>query len=290
MTTDDLGVSIIGAVGKSITDMRVITNLYYLPMDPEEIFTDITHWNYVRNAPTSQNEKILDAWLTSLKLSTNGILWASSMNGTIWQNSNNKWHPITTSCTDGLNDLWVSPTNDIFAVGTNGDKVHIINNEITTITDDENRRLNAISGSSNKNIFAVGENGLVLHFDGKQWRQIKLPIEHNLLAVLTISDIETYVAGSNGTIFKWNGSDWEWLGGDGSDLNISSIVKHKDQIFIATGKDGIHIIEPDGPVIFKSLILYKLFVIGENLVGVGNKLLAILDEEGWFGGNVTFHL
>lgn len=284
---NEVGVSLVRVAGANINELRVLGNMYYLPMDPDEILSDISVWNYAKDRASSAKEYGPETWLTAMAQSDSGYVYSVSMEGELHHNRLGQWSVVDLKCPDGLNDIWAVSDDELFTVGMLGERIHIVDNEIDFVVDEDKRRLNAVHGSSNTNVFAVGDNGLAMHYDGKKWSTLKLSLEHNLLSVLCISETETYVAGGNGTLLKWNGRGWEWIGG--TEVTISSIAWYNGKLYAAAGVDGVFVLGNDGLEEFKSLTLYRLKAIGEHLVGVGNKLLAIFDGTGWHGGDINYN-
>lgn len=73
--------------------------------------------------------------------------------------------------------------------------------------------LNSIWGTSSQNMYAVGTEGTILHYNGNAWQKMSSGITEELREIWGINDREIYAVGNsrttfNGIILKFNGQQW----------------------------------------------------------------------------------
>lgn len=80
------------------------------------------------------------------------------------------WNPQSTG--HQINDLWVAPNGEAFAVADHGTIVHFDGTAWSRINSGTTESLEAIWGRTATDVFAVGLNSTALHYDGTGWTSI----------------------------------------------------------------------------------------------------------------------
>lgn len=107
-----------------------------------------------------------------------------------------------------LNDVWVSPTGVIYAVGNAGTIVRRVNGAWELMdclaTDD----LLTIDGVSDDAIIAAGENGVIMGYNGRYWYHMDSHGYRTLNSIWMASPSLAYGGGNFGLIFEFDGTVW----------------------------------------------------------------------------------
>jgi len=120
------------------------------------------------------------------------------------------------------NDIWVVGGGTYGNVhhwdGTDWKKYTII-----TDIGDTTWGLNAVWGSAPDDVWAVGKQGTIIHWDGVEWRKVSIDPSYNQYKFTDIwgySENEIYVAGriyqDEAALIKYNGNSWETVVGNSS--------------------------------------------------------------------------
>jgi hypothetical protein len=280
----EVATSIVGvapAVGAD-KNVELLINLYEQPLDSEDIYSTI---HSVRTSPSgTQGDAAYNVaeWLTSLDTTAQGGMLACSMEGTIHVYERGAWHVIPSGCDGGLNHIFALNADAAYAVSIGGQVVGITGRQTRIEYRGAGTRLNSIHGCSPSCIYAVGDDGLVVHSNGSVWSVLEPLTNVTLLAVLCLAADDTYVAGAMGMFFHWNGSTWKRL--NAPPHNFTSIARYNSRIYVAAGKDGVHVLEGDSLEQAKQLVLYRLRVIDDLMYGVGGSLIAWFNGSQWTGG------
>lgn len=248
-----------------------------------------SNWSVIANLshrPTIDWTKVYEAeaWLTSMDRSSGGVLFAVSLNGRLHSNSTGSWTETNLAC-PGLNAVWAAGDDEAFAVGENATRVHVLGTDVIVVAGLPTQRLNAVHGTSSQNVLAVGDNGMIMRFDGANWNELESPTNYNLLSVLCRSETETYIAGAGGLLLRFDGTGFEQVVPPG-DLVITGMAWYRDELYVAAGLSGVHILNVDVLEQVKPLIIYKLRTIANLLFGWGNNLIVQFDGAGWWGGRI----
>ncbi|MFH1129882.1 MAG: hypothetical protein V1754_01015, partial [Pseudomonadota bacterium] len=113
---------------------------------------------------------------------------------------------------NSLNDVWVCPEGDVFAVGEVGTILRRYSGGQNFIRMASGTRwlLRGIWGSSSQNIYVVGDGGIVLHFEGRDWRQVREPRaeQADLWGVFSSGPGHVVAVGNNGTVVTLSSGGW----------------------------------------------------------------------------------
>lgn len=148
-----------------------------------------------------------------------GGIWGSSGDnifvvgeaGTILHYNGKSWSVMDSGTTVGLEAVWGSSPNDVFAVG--GIILHYDGHQWSTVNTSV-PPLNAIWGSSSSNIFAVGYSndkinaGSILHYDGKTWDNLNRDFEFTLRSIWGDSASDVFAVGDKASIEHYDGKVW----------------------------------------------------------------------------------
>ena len=124
------------------------------------------------------------------------------------QAASDNWTPMTSNTTNGLNAVWGSASNDVFAVGDAGTIVHYNGSAWTVMTSNTFITLNGVWGSAANNVYAVGYGGTVMRYDGSTWSAVTTGYGVDLWDIWGTSANDIYMVGSVGQIYHYNGSTW----------------------------------------------------------------------------------
>jgi len=109
-----------------------------------------------------------------------------------------------------LNDLWIGPHREVWAVGDGG---FVARREPETgewcwCAPAPPHSLNGVWGGASDNLYAVGERGVVVHFDGAQWTVTSLGARLDLRAIDGTAGNDVWTVGAQGTAFHFDGQLW----------------------------------------------------------------------------------
>lgn len=118
------------------------------------------------------------------------------------------WTPMTSNTTSGLNAVWGSASNDVFAVGDGGTIVHYNGSAWSVMTSNTFVTLNGVWGSAGNDVYAVGYGGTVVHYDGSTWTATSTGYGFDLWDIWGTSASNIYAVGSFGQIYHYDGNTW----------------------------------------------------------------------------------
>jgi hypothetical protein len=111
------------------------------------------------------------------------------------------WTSIDSQSAVGMNAVWGSGPNDIWAVGVLGSIRHYVPGDIRfdKVPSPTTATLRAIWGSGPNDIWAVGDSGTILHYDGTSFElstaQLPLGRKPNLYGVWGSSANDVWIVG-----------------------------------------------------------------------------------------------
>ncbi len=274
--------TIVSVAGTDNLNLRMLFNLYYEPLDSDEILSMVAegrhnpdvHWESIHQHP---------GWLTHLVQTGAGSLFAVSMDGELHTDRRGEWEVLDLGCEGGLNAVFAAGEDAVACVGNDGARVTLRGDAVRVDHDPRGRRLSAVHGTSARNVIAVGDGGLVCRFDGTGWEDAEVPTDANLLCVLCRSETEAYAAGTQGALLAFDGERWRPVA-DPIDAGITGLAWFADRLYAVAGRGGVFRLEGARLEPIKELTLYHAQVIGDRLFAWGDKLLAQFDGQGWWGG------
>lgn len=264
------------------TNIELLINLYEQPLDPDDVNSAVHSVKTSLTGTQGTAAYNVVEWLTSLDTAAGGMMVACSMDGNIHLREQGTWSVIDSGCDAGLNSIFSLDDSTAYAVAVSGQIVRIGSRQAHIDFPGTGTRLNSIHGCSPSCLYAVGDDGLVARFDGQAWSVLEPFTNANLLAVLCVAHDNVFVAGALGIVFHWDGQVWKRF--NAPPVTLTSIACYKNRIYLASGKDGIFIVEDETLEHLKQLILYRLRVIDDLMYGVGGSLLAWFDGAQWRGG------
>jgi hypothetical protein len=69
--------------------------------------------------------------------------------------------------------------------------------------------LQAIWGSADDDVWAVGDAGTIVHFDGHAWRSVASGVTEDLTSVYGTGIDDVWVSGDAGSVLHWDGTAWK---------------------------------------------------------------------------------
>lgn len=287
MSTDlnqtDRITTFLNVTGTSNEKLNFLANLSPTVSEPESNWSVI---GQLAHRPDINWKKMYEAeaWLTAMDESAGGSIFAVSVDGRLHSGIAGQWSELDLHC-PGLNAIWAASDNEAFAVGEKDVRVRALGGNVNTVVGAEGNRLNAVHGTSSKNVVAVGDNGLIMRFNGNEWTELDSATNYNLLAVLCRSETEVYIAGAAGILLLYDGATVRQID-TAVDYVFSGLAWYRGSLHLAAGQNGIGVLGAGGVEQIKTLVLYKIKVIGELLFGWGNNLIAQYDGAGWWGGRI----
>jgi hypothetical protein len=125
----------------------------------------------------------------------------------VWQVQNRI--PVTRG---GLDDIWASSPDDIFAVGRWGEILHFDGEAWDLLVLDDQFRLQSIWGSGPQDVYVLGQawsEGVGLfHYDGNAWNKVELEGPGLYLGIWGSGPGDVYVGGPANTLHHFNGQEW----------------------------------------------------------------------------------
>lgn len=213
------------------------------------------------------------------------------MDGELIFQNGKSWDSVSLDVEVGLMDLWIEDERSVYCVGDHGEIVHVTFDGSMKMVgqekfvDPERRRLFAIHGCSKNRIIAVGGLGLLYAYDGKTWREIDSGTNDSLMAVLCVSEKEAYVGGVNGLLFNYDGRELAKIEAD-EEMTISGLAMYRGDLYVATTKNGVHVVKGGVLEQIKAVPIYRISTIGDYLVGNGERLVAYFNGKEWWGGEL----
>lgn len=142
-------------------------------------------------------------------------------NGIVWRWEENAWRQIYVVKDGGdrtLNDLWLSPQNNLFAVGNNATVLTGQAGQWTEGPEGSTSNLKALWASQPDEIWAVGESGTILRWDGIAWRQVASPAKNDstrLQDIFGLASNDLWAVGyefdaKRGVVLRYDGVAWRW--------------------------------------------------------------------------------
>lgn len=130
------------------------------------------------------------------------VPWLTNYNGVAFENV------LTDMEHGGLNDIWGTSPDNIYAVGDFGTIIHYDGATWSTVFNggDTPVQLLSVWGTGPDNVFVCGTSGTVLHFDGAQWKVMRAGIGASLWQAWGPSANSVYIVGSNGYILHYDGT------------------------------------------------------------------------------------
>ncbi|MBX3225559.1 MAG: hypothetical protein KF795_33950 [Labilithrix sp.] len=112
-----------------------------------------------------------DVWMVVDNSATNPWEQGMTLHGTGPSAAELRFTPVDSRSAVGLNAVWGSSANDVWAVGELGTIRRIAAGDARwrIVTSPTTARLRSVWGSGPKDIWAVGQAGTILHYDGTSW-------------------------------------------------------------------------------------------------------------------------
>jgi hypothetical protein len=119
------------------------------------------------------------------------------------------WSPQVTG---GLQGIWGSNANDVWAVGARGTIVHWDGTAWSTVRapDPSAFDLQGVWGSAPNDIWAVGLRG-ILHWDGAGWSPPAGVPAMTLFGVWGSGAKDVWAVGARGVVLRWDGAAWSTI-------------------------------------------------------------------------------
>jgi len=275
--------TLLSIAGRDSKHLYALANLAPTVDDPDSIWSVVIELSH-KPEVLWKRTYMMETWLTSMGQSSEGYLYAVSMDGDLHTNRTGSWVVHDLDCPAGLNAIWVTSDTEIFAVGEVGKCVRWSGGNTDVFDRIPRVSLNAIHGRSASDVYAVGDEGEILRYNGSTWSEIESPCNHSLFSVLCVSEADMYIAGA-GVLFRTVGQEWEDLHCP-PNIEITSLAVYHNELYAAAGEDGIYRLGREGLNKVKTLAIYELNVIEDLLFGIGGQLVVQFDGRGWWGGNL----
>ncbi|MBX3252334.1 MAG: hypothetical protein KF901_34490, partial [Myxococcales bacterium] len=112
-----------------------------------------------------------DVWMVVDNSATNPWEQGMTLHGTGPSAAELSFTPVDSRSAVGLNAVWGSSANDVWAVGELGTIRRIVAGDARwrLVTSPTTARLRSVWGSGPKDVWAVGQAGTILHYDGTSW-------------------------------------------------------------------------------------------------------------------------
>jgi hypothetical protein len=124
----------------------------------------------------------------------------------------------------------------------------------------------AIHGASRDAVIGVGLNGLIARWDGAKWVKMKPPTDAAIHAVFVAGADEAYALSFGGVVLS--GSLHGWSTRLETELEIQSVAKWRDRVWLGCGAEGLGVLEQRAVKIVKDTFY------GGNLDARTNLLIA----------------
>lgn len=156
-----------------------------------------------------------DVWLLVDNSEASPSQKGATMHGTGKDAASLVWTPVDSQSAVGLDAIWGSSADDVWAVGEAGTIRRIGRSDLrwTIVPSPTTARLRAVWGTGPKDVWAVGHAGTILHWDGAAWT----------------SSVAAFPAGTKPDLFGvWGSGPGDvWIVGDGVVLRSSGKKNEK---------------------------------------------------------------
>ena len=281
----DVNVTLVGVGNVTADSVSLLVTMEPENDDEEEIESRLLHYNR-KTKEVSVLVEFQD-WFTALTEDQQGILYASSASGEFVTLKNNKAVTKDLNCPDGLNALRMLPEGGYVLVGNEGMLVQLEPGKKTPVSYNFGSDLYDLSVFSQTAMVAVGDKGGILYGNGTTWEKIKARTTACMYAVWMVNETFYYVGGERKLLQIKPDKINSMKIPDG--VTVYSMVVFQDQLYIATGEDGIYMVETSGE--YKQVAddyMFTLQTAGGFLFGFGNEMMIQYDGTEWEKTRVLF--
>lgn len=222
-----------------------------------------------------------ETWFTDLWRADEGIFFITDADGVVHIGGDDNWtvHKVSERA---LNVVWGLSVDSVFVAGDMGIVYHWDGSDWNQISDPLGAPILCIQGFSEDLIYVTGEAALLWYSKRGSWTQVALPTNSILAGLLVLSEDQVLIAGSNGTMFRGSEQTWQDISVSGS--NLFDLQLFQNEIYVASGADGVFMLKDDDLVPTKDNIsAYKLEANSKFLAVAGDNLAARFDGSDWFG-------
>lgn len=142
----------------------------------------------------------------------------------------------------GLEAVWGTSPNTLFAVGLSGTIQHYDGKRWTRQSTGTTSSLRDVWGASSDNVWAVGGLGALMHYDGTSWRLVDRlsttsGVQYQLYALWGSAHDDIWTVGNGGTAHHFDGQSWTY---------VSLPTSAEMHGVWGTSSDNIHAVGVDG--------------------------------------------
>jgi hypothetical protein len=136
-------------------------------------------------------------------------VFAAGPGGVVLHYDGSTWKKTSTGTTTTLCDIWGTGPNDVFCVGWFGTILHYNGSAWSTMNSGSNAALYGVWGSGPNDVYAVGYARSLLHFDGSSWSTLMGGgVSNYFNDVWGFGPNEVFAVGDMGWVLHYNGSTW----------------------------------------------------------------------------------
>lgn len=278
--------TLIGVVGSSGSNLKILANLAPDVDDPDEIISVLADFDF----DTGEWEIVqeFNGWLTSMVKDSQGRLLAVSADGELVTLGRGVPSVRDLVCPGALNSLCCLPGGGIAAVGDAG-AIRLLptlaSPAIDTVAAAD---LYEVSAWSDTAMVAVGDEGTVLFGNGRGWQPVIVPTNVCLYAVLILGEQHFVIAGVGGVILEFTPGGISELDVP-RDLTIYALAHFQGSLYLACGDDGLWRIAGGGACErISDEIVFSLSVVDSRLIGFGNNVLNAFNGDRWSRHELDF--
>ncbi len=153
------------------------------------------------------------------------------------------WIRMESDVETGLEAVWGTSPNTLFAVGVSGTIQHFDGERWVRQESGVTSALRDVWGTSSDNVWAVGGLGALMHYDGTAWRLVRRltttgGTQYQLFGLWGAAHDDIWAVGNGGTAHHYDGQDWTYVNLPTSAEMHGVWGTASDNIF-AVGVDGV---------------------------------------------------
>lgn len=233
--------SVYAIVGSDCENIRLLLHLADIdePADYEKFRSAI----FVKRDGVFRLEFCVSSWITSLCEGPDGVFYAVSMDGTLFNSKGGKWSGRNLDPDFSFNAIKAIGSDSLFAVGMRGLFLKIQGESFTKIITTTDMDIVDLAGNAPNLIYVIGEQGCLWHFDGNHFNPITSPTNQPLASIAVNSENTFFICGELGLVLKGAESNWEII--DGTKADLFSLTIFQNKAYFAASEEGVMVFEED---------------------------------------------
>jgi hypothetical protein len=202
------------------------------------LHSDGTGWTAMASGVTSPSFTFFDVW-GSRHDGVDDVFVVGNTGdpSVVLRGDGTSWSAFPMMPRTGLDAIWGSRFDDVFAVGNHGAIVHFDGSTWTTMDSTTNSHFFDVWGSGPADVYAVGDFGTIVHFDGQAWNTLASGTTRDLLAVGGTGAGDVFVLGDDVLLHRRAGT-WDAIAVPPTVGALRELWSDAGQVFVV-GAGGV---------------------------------------------------